>query len=65
VWVCGSYQGDFSQGFINLRYPSFTTPYDWYYGSCGKQADDLGLNVTYQYLGFHVSVPQANGYLNF
>lgn len=65
VWVCNTYEGDFSQPFVQQPAFSYTTPQSWYYGSCKKQADNLNTFFSNADNNFFKVYFYQWGYLNY
>ena len=51
VWACGTYKEGISGGWLSLPPYASVSFYShaWYYGSCGKQADNYNTYVQTQY----------------
>jgi hypothetical protein len=65
VWVCGRYQGDFGVPFSGAQADSYTTPGSWYYGSCGKQADNLYFHLYNSQSDLLINSTTQPGYLHY
>jgi hypothetical protein len=65
VWVCGGYQGEFTGSFINSYHVEYTTPRGWYYGSCGKGADNWHTNFSLAANTYFTITSGTPGYISY
>jgi hypothetical protein len=65
VWVCGAYQGEFTQPFVQVYHFSYTTPRGWYYGTCGKGADNWHTFMSLAANTYFTVTSGTPGYINY